>query len=176
MGHSTLKHNKPIMLVDACWEDTCTMILQEKELSQFLSGYGRSCGKGLTTNAIARTEKRKQEKRAKDYSQQFKQGNLMFCEDEEIVFIPSKKAKHKPPDNYKRNRLEGVVDTSSFTTATRLLTEGVSLGQASTSTGGLTTQQDENPPLLCFLQGLNIKMCYGCKKKFDQKLRNPPIT
>ena len=150
------------------------MILQEKELSQFLSGYGRYCRKGLTTNAIARTEKRKQEKRAKDYSQQFKQGNLMFCEDEEIVFIPSKKAKHKPPDNYKRNRLEGVVDTSSFTTATRLHTEGVSLGQASTSTGGLTTQQDENPPLLCFLQGLNIKMCYGCKKKFDQKLRTPP--
>ena len=22
MGHSTLKHNKPIMLVNACWEDT----------------------------------------------------------------------------------------------------------------------------------------------------------
>ena len=65
MGHSTLKHNKHIMLVDACWEDTCTMILQEKELSQFLSGYGRSCGKGPTTNEIPRTEKRKQEKKSK---------------------------------------------------------------------------------------------------------------
>ena len=86
---------------------------------------------------------------------------------------PSIKAKHKPPDTYKRNSLEGVVDTSSFTTATRLLIEGPSLGQASTSTGGLTTQ-NENPPLLCFLQGLNIKMCYGCIKKFDQKLTNLP--
>ena len=109
------------------------MILQEKVLSQFLSGYGRSCGKGSTSTAIARTEKKKQEKRAKDYSQQFKEGNLMFCENEEMVFISSKKAKHKPPETYKkRNRLEGVMDTSSFTTATRLLTEGLSLGQAST--------------------------------------------
>ena len=36
MRHSTLKHNKPIMLVDAAWEDTCTMILQEEELTKFL--------------------------------------------------------------------------------------------------------------------------------------------
>ena len=33
---------------------------------------------------------------------------------------------------------------------------------------------EENPPLLCFLQGFNITTCYGCKKKFDLKLRNPP--
>ena len=92
----------------------------------------------------------------------------MFCEDEEMVFIPSKKSKHKPPENYKK------MDTSPFSTATRILHEGLSRSQASTSTGGLTTEENENPPLLCFLEGFNIKMCYGCKKKFDMKLRDPP--
>ena len=65
MGHSTLKPNKPIMLVDAAWEDTCTMILQEEELTKFLSGCGRSGGKGPHTASVAKTEKKETRKESK---------------------------------------------------------------------------------------------------------------
>ena len=40
IGHSTLKRKKPLALVDACWEDVCTTILQEQEHTQFLAGRG----------------------------------------------------------------------------------------------------------------------------------------
>ena len=46
IGHSTLKRAKPIALVDVDWEDTCTMILQEQEHSNFLAGRCYSSGRG----------------------------------------------------------------------------------------------------------------------------------
>ena len=97
IGHSTLKHNKPIMLVDSCWEDTCSMVIQEEELQKFLDGVGKSSGKGPTAASLATREKRSQMKRAQEYKANFQQGNFMFCENDDEVFIPSKKAKHKAP-------------------------------------------------------------------------------
>ena len=44
IGHSTLKRKKPLALVDACWEDVCSMILQEQENTKFLVGRGYSSG------------------------------------------------------------------------------------------------------------------------------------
>ena len=60
IGHSTLKRKKPLALVYACWEDVCSMILQEQEHTKFLAGRGYSSGKGLEDQA--QTEKRKQMK------------------------------------------------------------------------------------------------------------------
>ena len=53
IGHSTLKRAKPIALVDAAWEDTCTMILQEQEHTKFLAGGSLSSGKGPSSGPIA---------------------------------------------------------------------------------------------------------------------------
>ena len=58
IGHRTLKRAKPIALVDAAWEDTCTMILQEQEHTAFLAGRNYSSGKGPTTVALAEKQKR----------------------------------------------------------------------------------------------------------------------
>ena len=75
IGHSTLKHNKPIMLVDSCWEDTCSMVIQEEELQKFLDGVGKSSGKGPTAASLTTREKRSQMKRAQEYRANFQQGN-----------------------------------------------------------------------------------------------------
>ena len=91
LDHSTL-HNKPIVLVDSCWEDTFSMVIQEEELQKFLYGVGKSSGKGPTAASLATREKRSQMKRAQEYKANFQQGNFMFCENDDEVFIPSKKA------------------------------------------------------------------------------------
>ena len=38
IGHSTLKRPKPLALVDAAWEDVCSMVMQEQEHTKFLEG------------------------------------------------------------------------------------------------------------------------------------------
>ena len=68
IGHSTLKRKKPLALVDACWEDVCTIILQEQEHTKFLAGRGFSYGKGPSQGDQSRREKRQQMKRAREYS------------------------------------------------------------------------------------------------------------
>ena len=49
IGHSTLKRNRPLFLVDAAWEDVCSMIIQEEEFTKFLEGRGKSMGRGPST-------------------------------------------------------------------------------------------------------------------------------
>ena len=73
------------------------MIMQEEELQKFMDEVGKSPGKGPTAASVASKEKRSQLKRAQEYRGNFKEGNFMFCQDDDEVFIPSKKAKHKAP-------------------------------------------------------------------------------
>ena len=49
IGHSTLKRNRPLFLVDAAWEDACSMIIQEEEFTKFLEGRGKSMDRGPST-------------------------------------------------------------------------------------------------------------------------------
>ena len=81
IGHSTLKRKKPLALVDACWEDVCSMILQEQEHNKFLAGRGYSSGKGPSLGDQAQTEKRKQMKRVRDYTQAFKEQTINISEE-----------------------------------------------------------------------------------------------
>ena len=197
IGHSTLKHNKPIMLVDSCWEDTCSMVIQEEELQKFLDGVGKSSGKGPTAASLATREKRSQMKRAQEYKANFQQGNFMFCENDDEVFIPSKKAKHKAPTLFSSsNPTQGLTvpaplcERSSSQMNTNLDTiQSVFEEPGPSSSPGQKTQKKatfgsarkflrenhpDNSPILVFLQGFNIKVCFGCKKKFEPKMRNPP--
>lgn len=273
IGHSTLKRNKPIMLVDACWEDTCSLILQEEELDKFQKGRGYSHGRGPSTVKTALREKKSQLKRVKDYKEMFKQGGIEVQEGQENRFVPSNKARHKAPFKYStkdplQGQLVGFTGTNTVNTSgpptsqssprkvivTHTNNIKPSTSQASQSSGiikivklpksfssipmiptygtipsqgpvpveavsqscavghirtpfkipsvptystippqGAVVLQpvsqsgspshirnpfkidDTNPPLLCFLNGSqNVSICYGCKKKFEPKLRNPP--
>ena len=62
IGHSTLKRNRPLFLVDAAWEDVCSMIIQEEEFTKFLEGRGKSMGRGPSTASQAAKDKRAQSK------------------------------------------------------------------------------------------------------------------
>ena len=99
IGHSTLKRNRPLFLVDAAWEDVCSMIIQEEEFTKFLEGRAKSIGRGPSTASQAARDKRAQCKRAKEYVQSFKE-NKFTIGDGEDVFIPAKKAKHKAPNTF----------------------------------------------------------------------------
>ena len=75
------------------------MIIQEEEFTKFLKGRGKSMGRGPSTASHAAKDKRAQSKRAKEYVQSFKENNFSIG-DEEDVFIPAKKAKHKVPNTF----------------------------------------------------------------------------
>ena len=97
IGHSTLKRAKPIALVDAVWEDTCTMILQEQEHTKFLAGRTLSSGKGPSAGTIAEKEKRQQLKRSREYQTAFVEQNFDLGDDDGM-FIPSKRSQHRHPE------------------------------------------------------------------------------
>ena len=88
------------MLVDAAWEDVATMMLQEQEHTAFLQGLHKSMGKGPSIPQIAAKEKNDQRKRSRDYQQEFREQNFQLCDGQnEGNFIPSKRARHRAPDN-----------------------------------------------------------------------------
>ena len=99
IGHSTLKRNRPLFLVDAAWEDVCSMIIQEEEFTKFLEGRGKSKGRGPSIPSQAAKDMRAQSKMAKEYVQSFKENNFTIGDGED-VFIPAKKAKHKAPNTF----------------------------------------------------------------------------
>ena len=76
IGHSTLKRNRPLFLVDAAWEDVCSMTIQEEEFTKFLEGRGKSMGRGPSTASQAAKDKRAQSKRAKEYVQSLRRITL----------------------------------------------------------------------------------------------------
>ena len=167
IGHSTLKRKKPLALVDACWEDVCSMILQEQEHTKFLAGRGYSSGKGPSLGDQAQTEKRKQMKRVRDYTQAFKEQTINISEELGGDFIPNKRAKHRHPDN-------SVFPVQGSETD-RMDSENVPVtntGQVSAL--GKALGLNDNTPLLAFLQGFKITKCYGCKSKFGPTMRESP--
>ena len=56
IGHSTLKRNRQLFLVDAAWEDVCSMIIQVEEFTKFLEGRGKSMGRGPSIASQAAKE------------------------------------------------------------------------------------------------------------------------
>ena len=168
IGHSTLKRKKPLALVDACWEDVCTTILQEQEHTQFLAGRGFSFGKGPTQGDKSRRERREQMKRAREYSQAFNERVINITEEFGGPLIPDKRARHRQPDQQVFT-VQGHVqegDTENENPNPTIYPPISNMGRAL----GL----NDNPPLLAFLQGFKISVCYGCKNKFGPSLKQPP--
>ena len=58
IGHSTLKRAKPLALVDAAWDDVCSMVMQEQEHTKFLEGRSYSFGKGPSVPDVVDKEKK----------------------------------------------------------------------------------------------------------------------
>ena len=226
IGHSTLKRNRPLFLVDAAWEDVCSMIIQEEEFTKFLEGRGKSMGSRLSTASQAAKDKRAQCKRAKEYVQYFKENNFTIGDGED-VFIPAKKAKHKAPNTFSSSYpLQAAFPSNcpgsgnaafpssdaafpsscpgsasaafpSSLPSTRdaafpssclgsSLPTALSVIQGNTPPPPIqngyvpvprpTTDSllhSDNPPMLCFLQGL-ISKCYGCGNKFTDDMKIPP--
>ena len=162
IGHSTLKKKKPLSLVDAAWEDVCTSIMQEQEQSAFLEGCARSSGRGPTATKLGEHAKRDQMARSREYQQAFREGRTSIVEDGGH-FIPNKRAKHRPTQEGEdvQGREVTPQPTGSGQIPRRPLTT-------------LNLYNRDNPLLLCFLAGHNIKQCYGCKNKFCQTMQSPP--
>ena len=199
IGHSTLKKKKPLALVDAAWEDVCTAIMQEQEHTAFLEGRCRSSGKGPTATEIGEHAKRDQMGRSREYQQAFREGRTSIIEEEEGNFIPSKRAKHRPAEQVGDDVQGREVPLQQMTTSVqggniqttqnntengngqvtiRRIEEGNQVGTTSTTPrrplATLNMQNRDNPPLLCFLAGHNIRQCYGCKNKFGNSMQTPP--
>ena len=177
IGHSTLKRPKPLALVDAAWEDVCTMVMQEQEHTKFLEGRSYSYGKGPSQGQIALKEKQKQRKRSREYQQAFKE-NMVAATDTDDFFLPNKKARHTQPTgkvfNLQGSALQEVKE--------QVQPQG---GPVQAQGGPVPAQaQGQNPqrqpveqtqPLLAFLAGFNIRSCYGCKGKFGPQNRETPL-
>ena len=158
IGHSTLKKKKPLALVDAAWEVVCTSIMQEQEHTAFLAGRVHSSGKGPSATQLGEKSKNEQMKRSRAYQEAFKEGRVQIGEEEGDHFIPAKRARHRPENN------TGDVQGAE---------QGVSTSRPALSE--LNIFNKDNPPLLCFLTGMKIKSCYGCKNKFNEADKNLPM-
>ena len=105
--------------------------------------------------------------RSKEYQQAFREGRTSIVE-EGGNFIPSKRAKHRP-DEQIGDDVQGRDVPPQPT--------GSGQGNGNTPRRPLAPINifnRENPPLLCFLAGHNIKQCYGCKNKFGTGMQTPP--
>ena len=169
IGHSTLKRPKPLALVDAAWEDVCSMVMQEQEHTKFLEGRSYSFGKGPSQGQIALKEKKQQRKRSRDYQQAFKE-NMMNATDSDSFFIPNKKARHTQPSgrvfNLQGSGLEGIQE------------QGVQQQGVQQQGGAVQNRQtlgEPAQPLLTLLAGFNIRTCYGCKGRFGAQHRDKPM-
>ena len=121
-----------------------------------------------------------------------------IIEEEGGNFIPSKRAKHRPAEQV-GDDVQGIEVPLQQTTSTqggniqtnqentedgngedniRRIDERNEVGRRSTTPrrplATLNMQNRNNPPLLCFLAGHNIKQCYGCKNKFGNSMQTPP--
>ena len=97
IGHSTLKRVKPLALVDAAWDGVCSMVMREQEHTKFLEGRSYSFGKGPSVADVAEKEKKAQRKRSRTYQEAFKENLLQTC-DEDPLFLPNKRARHREPE------------------------------------------------------------------------------
>ena len=195
IGHSTLKKKKPLALVDAAWEDVCTAIMQGQEHTAFLEGRCRSSGKGPTATEIGACTKRDQMGRSREYQQAFREGRTSIIEEEGGNFIPSKRAKHRPAEQVGDDVQGREVPLQQTTTSVqggniqttqnntengngevtiRRIEAGNEVGTTLTTPrrplATLNMQNRDNPLLLCFLAGHNIRQCYGCKNKFGNSM------
>ena len=75
-------------------------------------------------------------------------------------FVPAKHAKHRPEPEQSVHDVQGE-EASSQQRARPALAE-------------ISVFHTDNPPLLCFLAGMKIKSCFGCKNKFLDNDRVPP--
>ena len=157
IGHSTLKKKKTLALVDAAWEDVCTAIMQEQEHTAFLAGRVHSSGKGPSSTQLGEKSKIEQMKRSRAYQEAFKEGRVQIGEEEGGHFIPAKKARHRPENS--TVNIQGAEEGAP--------TSRPALSQ-------LNIFNKDNPPLLCFLAGMKIKSCFGCKNKFNEADKTPP--
>ena len=160
IGHITLKKKKPLALVDAAWEDVCTAIMQEQEHTAFLAGRTSASGKGPSATQLEERSKREQMKRSRSYQQAFKEGRVGLVETDGGNFLPAKHAKHRPEPEQSVHDVQGE-EASSQQRARPALAE-------------ISVFHTDNPPLLCFLAGMKIKSCFGCKNKFLDNDRVPP--
>ena len=166
IGHSTLKRVKPLALIDAAWDDVCSMVMQDQEHTKFLEGRSYSFGKGPSVADVAEKEKKAQRKRSRTYQEAFKENLLQTC-DGDPLFLPNKRARHREPetavDGVEGNPLQPIQPSDSANAAT----------QPTASQPKKFGSQD-NPPLLASLQGFKITTCFGCKNKFAASQKNPP--
>ena len=171
IGHSTMKRKRLLMLVDAAWDDVCTMVLQNEALAKFIEGKQKSYGKGPSVAQTATREKRAQHVRAKDYVENFRRGTFEMSSGEE--FVSSQRARHRAPATAS---VQGYnlppVDSSSAPSTP------VNLGHVTSAAArGLTPEQKqilmESPPVLTFCHG-NMRKCYGCRGKFTADMRTNP--
>ena len=172
--------------------------MQEQEHTAFLEGRCRSSGKGPTTTQLGEHAKRVQMGRSRKYQQAFREGRTSIIEEEGGNFIPSKRAKHRPAEQV-GDDVQGIEVPLQQTTSTqggniqtnqektedgngedniRRIDKRNEVGRRSTTPrrplATLNMQNRDNPPLLCFLAGHNIKQCYGCKNKFGNSMQTPP--
>ena len=166
--HSTLKRPKPLALVDAAWEDVCTMVMQEQEHTKFLEGRSYSYEKGPSQGQIALKEKQKQRKRSREYQQAFEE-NMVTATNTDDFYLPNKKARHTQPTGRVFN-LQG--------SALQEVQEQVQPQSGPVQAQGQNPQRQpvvQAQPLLAFLAGFNIRSCYGCKGKFGPQNRETPL-
>ena len=139
-------------------------------------------------------------KRTKEYQKAFQEQNFDL-DDNDGMFIPQKKAKHRHPE-LADFRVEGTTQHTESPTPGRSMDvddspvpdEQEAVRSMDVDDSPAPEQEavrrrsnpfqppkemqytfgTENPPLLAFLQGFKISTCYGCKNKFGTGMKSPP--
>jgi hypothetical protein len=109
-GHSGMTTDKPLMILDACYDDASYMIAQDYEVVKFQRGQGRSSGQGPSQQEILFREEEAQRKRVFEYIEVLKKDPKMPTLSQLLRnmraahFIPKTSDSHKPPKKRKRGR------------------------------------------------------------------------
>ena len=130
---------------------------KSRNIQPSFAGRVHSSGKGPSATQLGEKSKNEQMKRSRANQEAFKEGRVQIGEEEGGHFIPAKRTRHRPENN------TGDVQGAE---------QGASRSRPALSQ--LNIFNKDSPPLLCFLAGMKIKSCYGCKNKFNESDKNPP--
>ena len=108
-GQSGMKPltRKKMKLVDAAYKDVAQIMWQDEQYKAYIGNILKEIGRGLNIRQIQERDRRSQEERAKRYSQALLHGDVNSLTDdddeENIPFIPTIRARHRPPRVHSKN-------------------------------------------------------------------------
>ena len=182
---------KKMKLVDAAYKDVAQMMWQDEQYKAYIGNISKEIGRGLNIRQIQERDRRSQKERAKRYSWALFHGDVNSLtdddDDENIPFIPTDRARHRPPRVHSKNNPTERKGKGKGKVPVWFYKIHSSDSDASSIHDD---EKDEVPDfidddylssigvmkLILLESAIRVENCYTCKEEFDHQMMVPPYN